>query len=276
MENIVLYNRLEEEYRTVFLLEPEELRFLLDDLRGEEFTLEELAQVLLDGGLSYRYLAEKYLTGKGMRSLLNVVACQDVLEVDWDDLQQRVDDIAAGFYEFVKARLPPSLLETGGEYIAPLAEGESEDDGILFSDEEDEPPIRVSPDGKLSLGRGLAPPPEWDPSVCSESGLSGITRDDPYSRVMHDSQVEGAEHVRMPEEVLVAAERLRGLPPAELSLTKHGGFTPTAWLAVVKSTYTFLGGEDRTDILNLIENDHGIATADGGQASRSHRMDWNG
>lgn len=82
---------LEELTEGDFLIAPDDLKEIMEDLQGEELSLEELAQVLLDGGIELEYLAAKYKTNKGDQSLLVVIACQDNLEVDWDDLARRCE-----------------------------------------------------------------------------------------------------------------------------------------------------------------------------------------
>jgi len=76
-----------------FLISPDDLVEIMEDLRGEELSLEEIAQVLLDGGIELEYLATKYKTNKGDQNLLVVIACQDNLEVDWDDLARRCEEV---------------------------------------------------------------------------------------------------------------------------------------------------------------------------------------
>ena len=90
-----------------FLIHPDELKFIMSDLRGEELSLEELAHVLLDGGLELEYLSERYKTNRGSKNLLMVIACQDNLEVDWDDLARRVKAVEDTFPE---EPYPPTII----------------------------------------------------------------------------------------------------------------------------------------------------------------------
>jgi hypothetical protein len=76
-----------------YLLEPDDLKEIMDDLRGEDLTLEELALTLLSGGIELEYLSERYKTSEGDLNLLMVIACQDSLEVDWDDLAARCREV---------------------------------------------------------------------------------------------------------------------------------------------------------------------------------------
>lgn len=78
-----------------YLLDPDDLKEIMEDLKGEELSLEELALTLLAGGIELEYLSEKYSTNKGPKNLLLVIACQDSLEVDWDDLRRRCDQVIA-------------------------------------------------------------------------------------------------------------------------------------------------------------------------------------
>lgn len=74
-----------------WLLCPDDLKEIMGDLRGEELTLEDLAMTLLSGGIDLEYLSTKYKTNKGDKNLLVVIACQDDLEVDWEDLTRRCE-----------------------------------------------------------------------------------------------------------------------------------------------------------------------------------------
>jgi hypothetical protein len=83
--------RLGEPAKPEFLLYPDDLRDILDGLRGEQLTPEEVVQILLDGGIELDYLSERYQTSAGPKNLFLVVLCQDTLTVDYDDLQRRCD-----------------------------------------------------------------------------------------------------------------------------------------------------------------------------------------
>lgn len=72
-----------------YLLEPRDLKDIMAKLRGEDLTLEEIALTLLAGGIELEYLGAKYKTNLGPKNLLIVIACQDSLVVDWDDLHRR-------------------------------------------------------------------------------------------------------------------------------------------------------------------------------------------
>lgn len=84
---------LEEVAECDFLISPDDLLEIMQDLEGEELTLEELAQTLLDGGIELEYLETKYKTNKGYYNLLIVIACQHELEVDWEDLARRCEEV---------------------------------------------------------------------------------------------------------------------------------------------------------------------------------------
>lgn len=82
-----------EALQAEWLLHPMDLKEIMEDLRGELLTLEELALTLLDGGIELEYLETKYLTDRGQVNLLMVIACQDTLTVDWDDLSRRCGEV---------------------------------------------------------------------------------------------------------------------------------------------------------------------------------------
>jgi hypothetical protein len=76
-----------------YLLEPIDLKSIMARLRGKEFSIEELAYTLLAGGIELEYFSTKYKTNRGYKNLLIVIACQDSLEVDWDDLDARCKEV---------------------------------------------------------------------------------------------------------------------------------------------------------------------------------------
>jgi len=78
-----------------WLLLPEDLYEIAGDLKGIEMSLEELAETLIEGGIGVEYLATKYKTDKGDLSLLLVIACQDNLKLDTEDLVNRIHKIAS-------------------------------------------------------------------------------------------------------------------------------------------------------------------------------------
>jgi len=73
------------------LLYPDDLRDILEGLRGEVLTPEVVLHILLDGGIELDYLTERYHTTAGPKNLFLVVLLQESLEVDYSDLQQRCD-----------------------------------------------------------------------------------------------------------------------------------------------------------------------------------------
>jgi hypothetical protein len=93
MMNLQQETELGEEREHAFLIAPDDLIEIMCDLQGEELSLEELAQVLLNGGIELEYLSERYKTTEGDLSLLMVIACQDNLEVDWADLARRCEEV---------------------------------------------------------------------------------------------------------------------------------------------------------------------------------------
>jgi len=86
------------------LMHPNDLKEIMDSLRGEELTIEELLHTLLDGGVELDYLTTRYRTSVGYKNLLMVIACQDNLTVDFDDLLGRFNRTAT-----LAARLPERL-----------------------------------------------------------------------------------------------------------------------------------------------------------------------
>jgi len=76
---------------TEYLLYPDDLRDILESLRGELLEPEEVLMILLDGGIELEYLSTKYKTDLGPKNLFLLVLCQDTLVIDYDDLQQRCD-----------------------------------------------------------------------------------------------------------------------------------------------------------------------------------------
>jgi len=137
-----------------YLLEPEDLKEIMAKLRGESFTLEELALTLLAGGIELEYLRAKYKTSVGYKNLLLVIACQDSLVVDWDDLERRcavvIDAVVADYHR--------RLEEEGGHAPSSPVEGPPEEE-ILHTPSKGKGAAEEPPQNTPEEVRSDGPPP---------------------------------------------------------------------------------------------------------------------
>lgn len=244
-----------------YLLDPEEIESLMDDLYGAEYSLRELAQVLLDGGWEIEHLQEQYMTSKGMKSLMVIIACQDDLEFDREHLVRRIEKFYDDLGEkisMIKAKLES---EVDNEVASPTAYAEEDEASPAdqMSVEVEVPVANRNPNLKelelvpahenedkgeeeiVFVPRNQRFPrfgeaPVWDPSTCIE-GLNFARAGEPGARILHSGWVQ-PEYTVFPDEVQERVKKHRdksrgfkGLPLAK------GGFRPTTWLQVVKVNF---------------------------------------
>jgi len=254
----------EEEYRKVFLLDPDELKFMMDDLRGVSMTLPELAQTLLDGNVEPQYLGEKYKTSAGYKNLLMVIACQDNLVVDFADIVKRQNQYYADFEVALKAHI--AQKEQPSTPPTPEGEGSSSstsigsEDTITFSfpTEGGEGTITWSSESKYGTSSGpVSTVAVWNPS----NSLDREFHSPPHywvARVAHFGWSEAAPtflHAKDMEGISLPARFVRGE-----SRPGRAGFTPKQWLQVVKVNFgkTQKFPEDTVNIVNSIQLGHSL------------------
>jgi hypothetical protein len=240
MDNELLFMRLEEEYRKVFYLDPEELKFLMEDLRGQDADLEELGQVLYDGGLGPEYLGQKYPTDKGEISLILLIACQDNLSVDWELLNHRVEEFEKGFQMYVEKRLPEFLV-TGPSGAASIQFECDDADEPQSPESEDEfegdLPIVINPDGSIKTCDAITGKNKWDASSCLENFPGQIGKEPCLtSRTMH-AQWCMAEVMPLPKEFGEAARATILWEKEHGTSAPRGGITPSLWLKMVRESF---------------------------------------
>jgi hypothetical protein len=250
----------EEQYRKVFLLPPNELQFIMEDLRGVEMTLVELAQILLDGGIGPEYLGEKYKTSEGSFNLLMVIACQDNLEVDFADLHERVeqyyDDLEHAFEDHARA-LQKEV--TPGSTAAPVEDGgdstpssfEEEEEVVTLSRELEKggPVIWTSKD-KYGTHQGpVSTLGVWNPAMSIDMVFHSTPQ-------YWGARVMPFGHSESTYTTLDATIREPGFgPPVPWDMRSprpnKAGFTPKQWLSVVRSIHGTNGGGS-TDTLRYL------------------------
>lgn len=243
----------EEEYRKVFLLDPDELKFIMDDLRGVPMTLPELVQVLLDGGIGPEYLREKYKTNIGDKSLIMVIACQDTLEVDFTDIAQRQEqyyvDLENALKDYAatlcKEKEQPATEGTvapeppSNEVVRGSSSGDPEGEATLSfsSNEEKGGAVAYSYENKYGVHSGLVSSAAgWDPGLSIDRHMEQT--DSRWSaRVMHAGWCEAKPHYLRGRK---GGQKAHDLPiPWDWGQRRpvRTGFTPKQWLQVVREVF---------------------------------------
>jgi hypothetical protein len=265
MDNYHIRSIFEDEFCKEFILHPEELKYLMDSLRGHRVTMPELIQLLLDGGLEVEYLQEKYLTSAGPKSLLMVIAAQDSLTVDFLDLEARLEKQYAEFEVYLKHRdmsdsssdmisISPTSSDEGGT-ILHLGEPKNEVDG-----EGSGLPGSPPPDTALLAEVSTFPPDfpgagiVWSASrQCVDETPWSHPRDIPSMiRVIHTGWCT-AECVRNPRYDEGDVDLLSGNRTL-IEPGGHGLFSPLDWLDVIRDglgfgPYPFRGDPEYESLL---------------------------
>jgi len=209
-----------ERVHTDWLIDPYDLQEIMEDLRGEELSLEELALTLLQGGIEIEYLETKYKTSMGDHNLLMVIACQDSLEVDWEDLDRRYEKVlnaVVGDHIRRETLDGNEGLPTGEKPLDEIAHEAAEagfhpdPQGYVALLKEDNKPVQL-------LAGGIAPKWEADvyaPDLHVRTG-SYLSALDPGSGVIHNQ--DGSFHLR---KGMVDILKFRDFPGTQLTTIRE-------------------------------------------------------